>query len=186
MWTILYDIIIYPIEFLVELMYVFFMKALGVEGLAIIGISVAVNLLTLPLYHAAEQLQKVERDQRIALAPGIARIKAAFKGDERYMILSTFYRQNHYHPMYALRNSLSLLIQVPFFIAAYHFLSHLDALNGVSFLFIHPEFPVFCTYSRLRTIKTTRYPYNYFLLLELILFIRLDFTFSYMYNIIHI
>jgi len=136
-WTILYDIIIYPIEFLVELMYVFFMKALGVEGLAIIGISVAVNLLTLPLYHAAEQLQKVERDQRIALAPGIARIKAAFKGDERYMILSTFYRQNHYHPMYALRNSLSLLIQVPFFIAAYHFLSHLDALNGVSFLFIH-------------------------------------------------
>lgn len=137
MWTILYDIIIYPIEFLVELLYVFFIKALGMEGLAIIGISVAVNLLTLPLYHAAEQLQKAERDQRIALAPGIARIKAVFKGDERYMILSTFYRQNHYHPMYALRNSLSLLIQVPFFIAAYHFLSHLDALNGVSFLFIH-------------------------------------------------
>ncbi|MBN2860887.1 MAG: YidC/Oxa1 family membrane protein insertase [Sphaerochaetaceae bacterium] len=112
------------------------MKMLSVEGLAIAGLSVTISLLTLPLYHAADALQKQEREQRKALAPDIERIKAVFTGDERYMMLSTLYRQNHYHPIYALRNSLNLLIQVPFFVAAYHFLSHLQGLHGVSFLFI--------------------------------------------------
>jgi len=37
----------------------------------------------------------------------------------------------------ALRSTLSLLIQIPFFIAAYHFLSSLESLKGASFLFIN-------------------------------------------------
>ena len=53
------------------------------------------------------------------------------------MILTTFYRQNHYHPLMALRSSFSLLIQIPFFIAAYTFLSHLEPLRGYRFLFIN-------------------------------------------------
>ncbi len=137
MGAFLYNIIIYPIEFLVELVYVFFYKALSNEGIAIAGVSLAVNIIALPLYNIAEKLQKKERELRLSLAPGIARIKEAFTGDERYMLLSTFYRQNNYHPLYALRSSASLLIQIPFFIAAYNFLSHLQDLNGVSFLFIH-------------------------------------------------
>lgn len=60
----------------------------------------------------------------------------AFTGDERFMMLSEYYRQNNYHPLYVLRSSLSILIEVPFFIAAYHFLSHCDALSGKSFLFL--------------------------------------------------
>jgi hypothetical protein len=35
-----------------------------------------------------------------------------------------------------MRNTASLLIQIPFFIAAYSYLSHLDALKGTHFLFI--------------------------------------------------
>ena len=124
--TILYNAIIYPLELLIEFFFIFFDKSFDDYGLAIVGISMVVNLLALPLYHVAETLQRKERDTRIRLAPGIDRIKAAFKGDEQYMILSTFYRQNHYHPAYALRSSVSLLIQVPFFIAAYQFLSNLD------------------------------------------------------------
>ncbi|WP_370570354.1 YidC/Oxa1 family membrane protein insertase, partial [Sphaerochaeta sp. S2] len=126
----------YPIELLVELLFVFFFKAFDNFGLSIAAISILVSLLSLPLYHIAEQLQKKERDTRIRMQPGISRIKSVFKGDEQYMILSTFYRQNHYHPAYALRSSVSLLIQVPFFIAAYHFLSHLPQLQGESFFFI--------------------------------------------------
>ena len=52
------------------------------------------------------------------------------------MVLSTFYKENHYHPIYALRSSFSLLIQIPFFIAAYNFLSNLEPLKSYSFLFI--------------------------------------------------
>lgn len=52
------------------------------------------------------------------------------------MILSVFYKQNHYHQIMVLRSSFGLLIQVPFFIAAYAYLSHLEVLRGTSFLFI--------------------------------------------------
>jgi membrane protein insertase Oxa1/YidC/SpoIIIJ len=68
------------------------------------------------------------------LAGKARKIRQAFKGDEQHMILSTYYRQNHYHPIYALRSSFGILIQVPFFIAAYQYISHLEALQGASFL----------------------------------------------------
>ncbi|SMP65675.1 membrane protein insertase, YidC/Oxa1 family, C-terminal domain-containing protein [Sphaerochaeta associata] len=136
MTSFLYTVIVYPIELLVELLFVFFFKAFDSTGFAIAGISLMVSLLSLPLYHIADQLQKKERDMRIQMQNGIQRIKSTFKGDEQYMILSTFYRQHHYHPAYALRSSVSLLIQVPFFIAAYQFLSHLPHLQAESFLFI--------------------------------------------------
>jgi YidC/Oxa1 family membrane protein insertase len=120
----------------VEILFVFSYKAFDNIGLAIAAISLLISFFTLPLYYIADKIQKKERDQRKALEPGIKRIKKAFKGDEQHLILSTFYRQNHYHPAYALRSSLGLLIQIPFFIAAYHFLSHLPQLQGESFLFI--------------------------------------------------
>lgn len=134
--NILYRILIYPLELILEFFFIFFDKSFDNLGLAIVGLSFVVSFLTLPLYHVAESMQKKEREQRQALAPGIERIKSAFKGDEQYMMLTTFYRQNHYHPLYALRSSLSLVIQVPFFIAAYHFLSHMEQLKRASFFFI--------------------------------------------------
>ena len=136
MGSFIYSIVVAPIELLVEILFVFSYKAFNNIGVAIAAISLLVSFFTLPLYYIADKIQKKERDQRKALEPGIKRIKKAFKGDEQYMILSTFYRQNHYHPAYALRSSLGLLIQIPFFIAAYHFLSHLPQLQGESFLFI--------------------------------------------------
>jgi len=134
--SLLYTIIIYPLELLIEFIFTVFTKGFSNIGIAIAGISIAINMLTLPLYIMADNMQKEERNTRIRLKPGIDKIKAVFKGDEQYMMLSTFYRQNHYHPAYALRSSLSLIIQVPFFIAAYNFLMHLELLQGLSFFFI--------------------------------------------------
>lgn len=53
------------------------------------------------------------------------------------MILQTYYRQNHYKPTYVLRGAISLLLEIPFFIAAYRFLSNLQLLQGASFGPIH-------------------------------------------------
>lgn len=140
MASFLYNLILFPLVQIIEFVY---LLVFGVfhdfsqpEGFAIIGVSVAITLLCLPLYVVAEKWQQVERDTQKKLEPGINRIKAVFKGDEQYMILRTFYRQNGYHPMMALRSSFGLLIQIPFFMAAYQFLSHLETLRGVSFLFI--------------------------------------------------
>lgn len=134
--NILYTIILYPIVQIIEISFKIFDMLFGNTGIAVIGVSLTVTLLCLPLYIVAEKWQQIERDTQKKLKPGIDRIKTAFKGDEQYMILSTFYKQNHYHPMMALRSSFGLLIQIPFFMAAYSCLSKLPALQGQSFLFI--------------------------------------------------
>jgi YidC/Oxa1 family membrane protein insertase len=136
MIDILYNIIIYPIILIIEFVFVFAQKLFRETGLSIICVSGAISVLCLPLYIVAEKWQEIERDIQKQFSPKIAKIKNAFKGDERYMVLSTFYRQNHYHPVYALRSTFGLLIQIPFFIAAYFYLSHLPVLQGASFLFI--------------------------------------------------
>ena len=48
------------------------------------------------------------------------------------MMTNTYYRQQNYRPASALKGTLSLLLQIPFFLAAYHFLSHLEIFQGAS------------------------------------------------------
>ena len=136
MFSALYQIFITPLVQLTEFFYSLFFEVTGNQGIAVIGLSFVVTIFTLPLYMVAEKWQETERNIQKKLKPGVERIKSTFKGDEQYMVLSTFYRENHYHPIYALRSSFSLLIQIPFFIAAYNFLSNLEPLKNYSFLFI--------------------------------------------------
>jgi YidC/Oxa1 family membrane protein insertase len=134
--NIFYTIIIYPIIQIFEFVFMFAQSLFNNPGITIIFISTAVSVLCLPLCIVAEKWQEVERNIQKQLAPRIAKIKSVFTGDERYLILSAYYRQNHYHPIYALRSSFGLLIQIPFFIAAYSYVSHLQALHEMPFLFI--------------------------------------------------
>ena len=105
-------------------------------GFSIILLSITVNVICLPIYNVAEGWQEKERTAQKKLKRKIADIKAVFSGDERYMILATYYRQNQYHPLYAVRGMFALLIQIPFFIAAYKLLSGSPMLNNASFLFL--------------------------------------------------
>ena len=105
-------------------------------GFSIVLLSVAVNVICLPIYNVAEGWQEKERNIQKKLKPKVNDIKAVFSGDERYMILSAYYRQNHYHPVYAMRGMFALLIQIPFFIAAYKLLSGLPMMNNASFWFL--------------------------------------------------
>jgi len=123
-----------PLELLYE---VIFMKMYDMTlnyGVSIVFLSLIVNLLALPLYRKADEMQKKERDDRQRISKWEDHIKKHFKGDERYMILQTYYRQNGYNPVYALRSAIPLLLQIPFFIAAYRYLSGLEELRGVSFI----------------------------------------------------
>ena len=131
-----YTLVIYPLTQIIEFVYSFCYKIFDNTGISIIGVSCAVSLLTLPLYIVAEHWQQVERDIQKKMKPEISKIKAVFSGNEQYMILSTYYRQNHYHPIMSLRSAFGLLIQIPFFTAAYTCLSNMSALQGQSFLFI--------------------------------------------------
>lgn len=127
---------IMPLQVVFEVIYYLAFKLTGNLGISIVALSFAVSMLLVPLYNRADAIQKEEREIEAKLAKGVDHIKKTFRGDEQLMMLQTYYRKNNYSPLYFLRGSLSLFLQIPFFIAAYQFLSNLDLLNGVSFGFI--------------------------------------------------
>ena len=132
--SMLYSFFLTPIQMIFELIYSLAYRSMGSDpGLAIIALSLAMNLLVLPLYRRADAMQEEERVLEAKLHDGVAHLKKTFHGDERTMILQTYYRQNNYSPLYVLRSAVSLLLEIPFFIAAYRFLSELSLLQGVSF-----------------------------------------------------
>ena len=132
----LYTLIISPLELLFEVIFMVANKIIGNEGFSIVFLSLAVNFLVLPLYKRADELQAEERDIQAKMAPRLKRIKSTFKGDERFFMIQEYYRINHYKPIYQLKSSVSLLLQIPFFIAAYRLLSRMQCLQGMSFGFI--------------------------------------------------
>ena len=129
----LYQFFIGPLTLAFQFVYSLSYELVYDAGLAVIPLSLVLNLFLLPLYNRAEALQAEERAMGAQLARGVAHIKKTFTGDMRFMMLQTYYRQNNYRPWYALRSALPLLLQIPFFMAAYQFLSHLSLLQGASF-----------------------------------------------------
>lgn len=131
--NILETLLIGPLKLVFEFIFSIAYESIGHPGWAIGALSLAMNILVLPLYRQADAMQEKSRLAEEKLHDGVAHIKKTFSGDERMMILQAYYRQNHYSPLSALNGSVSLLLEIPFFIAAYQFLSHLSLLEGVSF-----------------------------------------------------
>lgn len=131
-FMILETIFIGPLKLIFEVIFDVAYRFIGHPGLAIIMLSLIMNILILPLYRRADAMQEEARDTEAKLHKGVQHIRKTFSGDERMMILQTYYRQNNYKPTSSLNGSVSLLLEIPFFIAAYQFLSHLEILQGVS------------------------------------------------------
>lgn len=129
---ILSTLLLGPLKLIFEFIFFFANKLTGHAGLSVIALSMMVNLLLMPLYKRADAMQKEARDTEAKLHDVVNHIKKTFSGDERMMILQAYYRQNNYKPTDALNGSVSLLLQIPFFMAAYQFLSGLSLLEGVS------------------------------------------------------
>ena len=136
MMAFLYSVFVVPIQFLLEVCFSIVYRLTESKILAIVGISLFVNIACFPLYKKSDAIQDKEREKQKQMSRWVNHIKKNFKGDKKYMMLLNYYRLENYKPIYALRGSLSLLLQIPFFIAAYRFLSSDGLLNGISFLFI--------------------------------------------------
>ena len=132
-FTILDSVFLKPLQLLFEVIYTLANRFIQNPGTSIIVLSLLMNFLVLPLYKRADAMQEEEKAMERKLRDGVNHIKKTFKGDEKMMILQTYYRQNHYKPTYVLRSAVSLLLEIPFFIAAYRFLSGLQLLQGASF-----------------------------------------------------
>ena len=130
----IYQLLFGPLELFFEVIYgVAFHIVDGNAGAAVIPLSLCLNFLLLPLYNRADAIQRAEHERDQRMAPGVEHINKVFKGDERYMMLQAYYRVHAYKPIYALRSSLPLLLEIPFFVAAYHFLSNLADFHNTPF-----------------------------------------------------
>ena len=132
----LYRLVISPIEYLIEVVFTIMNGFFGHEGYAIIAVSMTISTLVLPLYLRADAIQEAEQKKQKAMERWLAHIRKTFTGDERYMMTNAYYAEMDYKPLYALKGLIPLLLQIPFFIAAYHFLSNLKCLQGTSFWLI--------------------------------------------------
>src|SRR5688572_3976899 len=103
MLHILYVTFISPLEAVMRLVLERAYDFTGNYGATILLLSVAVNMILLPLYHLAESWQEAERRIQHRMRAKAEHIKATFAGEERYMMLRTLYRQHGYHPIYAVR-----------------------------------------------------------------------------------
>ncbi|AEM22095.1 inner membrane protein [Brachyspira intermedia PWS/A] len=136
-FDILYNIFIYPIEFIIEILFYLFNTVFqSGYGVSLFFLSLCINFLSLPLYNIAESWQAKERAIQDKMKPMIDNIKSVYKGDQRYLLIRACQRINGYKTIYAFRGTLGLLIQIPFFMAAYNFVHSISVLNGQSFLFI--------------------------------------------------
>ena len=131
----LFFIFIQPLVLLIEFIFTIMSRIFGNYGVAIIMVSVVVNILIFPLYKRSDAMQEQERNKQKEMEHWVKHIRNSFRGDERFMMLSTYYRQQNYQPVNAIKGSLSLLLQIPFFIAAYHYLTSVN-MQGASFLFL--------------------------------------------------
>ena len=130
---ILSTLLLGPLKLLFEFIFCIAYRATNSSGISIIILSLMVNLLLMPLYKRADVMQEEARETEEKLRDTVSHIKRTFSGDERMMILQTYYRQNNYRPTDALNGSISLLLQIPFFMAAYQFLSGLSLFEGATF-----------------------------------------------------
>ena len=118
LFEIIGAVLIGPLKLLFELIFSAALSVVKDPGLSIIVLSLAMNVLVLPLYKRADAIQIEARDTENKLKDVVSHIKKTFSGDERMMILQTYYRQNNYNPLSVLSGSVSLLLEIPFFMAA--------------------------------------------------------------------
>lgn len=129
---ILYQLFIEPLVLLMEVIFRLSLLLTGDDvALSLIPLSIAVNLLCLPLYLRADAIQRQNRELEQKMRPWLDHIKKTFSGDERFMMMQAYYRISGYSPLNVMRNAYSLLLQIPFFIAAYAMLSSTPYLCGV-------------------------------------------------------
>lgn len=141
---LLYNLVIMPLIYVYELVFNLFYKIVPqlVPSfkdpilLSIFFVSLIVNILSLPLYASAEKIQKEQKSSEDRMKPYISHIKKCFSGDERYLILNAYYKSQHYNPIQQFRHALPLLLQIPFFTAAYIFFSNCKLLSGARISFL--------------------------------------------------
>lgn len=130
---LLLGIFISPIVWLMHNLLNIINNIIGNYGVSIIILSIFINIIILPLSYLAEDFKNIHQKKISKFKYESDLIKKNYFGQERHFYLKSLYRINRYHPFSGIKASLGLLIQIPFFFAAFHFLGNYDPFIKISF-----------------------------------------------------
>ena len=134
--NILYLLIIKPIEAVLGFLFRSYVSLTGSYGISIILLSLSVTIIMFPLFYIAEVWKRKEQAVEKRMKKRLSYIKRYYTGQKRYCMIKATHRLEGYTAASSFRTSFGLLIQIPFFFAAYHLLSHYEPYRGVGWLFI--------------------------------------------------
>ena len=133
----LYTIFIFPIEYILNLIFTAYVNVTDSLGLSVILLSFTVSLLMLPLFAYADKMQKQELQKQQQVNEACAGLEHVTNAMEQYFYKREIYKQLNYHPMYVFRGMMGILLQVPIFIGAFYMLSSYGDFNKADFAFIN-------------------------------------------------
>lgn len=128
--------ILKPIELLLLTIFNFSYSLTSNYGISLLIMSIVITVGTYPLYYLADIWKEKELIVQNKMKDDLNKISNAFTGQKKFYLTQTTYRIHNYKSWYAFRTSLGILIQIPFFFAAYNVLSTYTGYSGKSFLFI--------------------------------------------------
>jgi len=132
----LFNLFILPIESFLDIFLRGFYSWSNSAVVSLLLLSLVVSIITSILVNWLTSSIKVNSTKKKLIDKKVKDFKSVFKGKELYFVVRTLYRQHKYHPIQSMVGSLALLVQLPFFIAAYVLLKDNVVLNGANFLFI--------------------------------------------------
>lgn len=125
--------ILYPIELLLSSVFSFSYNLTGHYGYALILMSVCITLITTPIYLVADYWKNQEKKIQDLMKTDIDCIKAHYSKQKQFYLTQACHRIYNYKAWYPLRTSIGILIEIPFFFAAFNVLSNFKGYIGISF-----------------------------------------------------
>lgn len=132
---ILYFVFVFPLESILGFGLERIFGIVKSYGLSIIILSLFVNIFLLKIFILTDKKAEFESMRKKRLDSRIKAWKSVYKKAKLFAFTQTLYRQNHYHPIFALSALGGLAVQIPFFYAMYFVVKN-TTLNGESFLWI--------------------------------------------------
>jgi YidC/Oxa1 family membrane protein insertase len=105
-------------------------------AVAIILMSLLIQLIMKPLNNVADRLQDEVRATEERISPRLHEIKKSFKGADQAERILALYKEENVHPLYSLKSLAGILVIIPVFIGAFNMLSENIWLLDESFLWI--------------------------------------------------
>lgn len=102
---------------------------------SLVLLSITISVLMLPLYWYADKLQKKDSIRKSKFEDELESIKGVANKTKKHFYTQHIYKKHNYHPIQSLTSVLGVLIQVPFFIVAYRYLSSYEGFIGQSIYF---------------------------------------------------